>query len=247
MLKKFKIDLHNHSVLSPCGGLEMSPVAVIDRAKELGLDMIAITDHNSCKNCQAYYELGKQEGLVVICGVEIQTMEEIHVVALFSSVAEAMRFDEEVYEALLPIENNPDYFGDQVIVDKDENIIGIEDRALINSVIWDFETTVNKVKEYDSICFPAHIDAQTNSVISQLGFLPPNLAIDGVGITARCNISSFLAENKYLANLTVIRNSDAHYLNDMGSGSCFARLEEASFSELKKAFAKQEGREIIPA
>jgi len=247
MLKKYKIDLHNHTVLSPCGGLEMSPVAVIERAKELGLDIIAVTDHNTCKNCQAYYELGKKQGLVVICGIEIQTMEEIHVIALFADLAEAMKFDEQVYEALLPIENNPDYFGDQVIVDKDENIIGIEERALINSVVWDFETTVSKVKEFNSICFPAHIDAQTNSVISQLGFLPSNLSIDGVGITARCDIKSFLADNSYLAGLTVIRNSDAHYLNDMGTGSCFARLEEATFTELKKAFMKEEGREIIPA
>ncbi len=247
MLKKYKIDLHNHSVLSPCGGLEMSPLAVIARAKELGLDIIAITDHNSCKNCQAYYELGKEQGIVVICGVEIQTMEEIHVVALFPNVEEAMKFDEQLYEALLPIENNPDYFGDQVIVDKDENILGLEERALINSVVWDFETTVSKVKEFDSICFPAHIDAQTNSVISQLGFLPANLSIDGVGITARCDIKSFLADNSYLANLTVIRNSDAHYLNDMGTGSCFARLEEATFAELKRAFAREDGREIIPA
>lgn len=247
MLKKYKIDLHNHTVLSPCGGLEMSPVAVIERAKMLGLDMIAITDHNSCKNCQAYYELGKENGIVVISGVEIQTMEEIHVVALFASVEEAMNFDAQVYEALLPIDNNPDFFGDQVIVDKDENIVGIEDRALINSVVWDFETTVNKVKEFNSICFPAHVDAQTNSVISQLGFLPPNLDIDGIGITAKCDIKAFLTNNSYLEGITVIRNSDAHYINDMGSGSCFARLEELTFAELKKAFAKEEGREIIPA
>lgn len=225
----------------------MSPFAVIERAKMLGLDIIAVTDHNSCKNCQAYYELGKEQGLVVICGVEIQTMEEIHVVALFANVEEAMKFDAELYEALLPIDNNPDFFGDQVIVDKDENIIGIEERALINSVIWDLETTVKKVKEFDSICFPAHVDAQTNSVISQLGFLPPNLEIDGIGITANCDIKSFLANNNYLEGLTVIRNSDAHYINDMGSGSCFARLEEATFAELRKAFSRQEGREIIPA
>lgn len=247
MLKKYKIDLHNHTVLSPCGGLEMSPSALIARAKELGLDIIAITDHNTCKNCRAYLEYGKKYDITVIPGIEIQTMEEIHVVALFPDLETAEKFDEQVYDALLPIENNPDYFGDQVIVDKDENIVGIEDRALINSVVWDFETTVNKVKELNSICFPAHIDAQTNSVISQLGFLPSGLAIDGVGITARCNISDFLQANSYLKDITIIRNSDAHYLNDMGSGSCFARLEGKSFSELKLAFAKQEGREIIPA
>lgn len=247
MLKKFKIDLHNHTVLSPCGGLEMAPSAMLERAEDLGLDIIAITDHNSCKNCKAYCELSEEYKVLVIPGVEIQTMEEIHVIALFPDVETAMLFDAELYKALLPIENNPDYFGDQVILDKDENIIGLEDRALINSVIWDLETTVSKVKEFDSICFPAHIDAQTNSVISQLGFLPGNLSIDGVGITARCDINSFLNNNSYLEGLSIIRNSDAHYLNDMGSGSCFARLEVASFAELKLAFAKKEGREIIPA
>jgi len=247
MLKKYKIDLHNHTVLSPCGGLEMSPGAVIERAKQLGLDILAITDHNSCKNCKAYYEIGKQNGIEVICGVEIQTIEEIHVVALFPDVEEAMKFDKTLYKALLPITNNPDFFGDQVIVDKDENIIGFEEIALINSVIWDFETTVNKVKEFDSICFPAHIDAQRNSVLSQLGFLPLNIPIDGIGITAKCDVKSFMSANNYLNGLTVVRNSDAHYINDMGSGTCFARLEEPTFAELKKAFGRQEGREIISA
>ncbi len=247
MLKKFKLDLHNHTVLSPCGGLEMSPRAVLERAKELGLDMIAITDHNTCKNCRAYYELAKEYDVTVIAGVEIQTMEEIHVIALFPDLDTAEEFDKIVYAALLPIENNPDYFGDQVIVDKDENIIGIEERALINSVVWDFETTVNKIKEFEAICFPAHIDAQVNSVISQLGFLPAGLPIDGVGITARCDVNEFLLNNSYLKDITIIRNSDAHYLNDMGTGACFARLEEASFNELKLAFAKKDKREIIPA
>lgn len=219
----------------------------MERAKELGIDMFAITDHNSCKNCEAYYEVGKQFDIEVICGCEIQTMEEIHIVALFSSVSEAMRFDELLYANLMPIDNNPDYFGDQVIVDKDENIIGIEDRALINSVMWDFDTTIAKVKEFDAICFPAHVDAQTFSVTSQLGFLAPNDLIDGCGITARCNVDLFLQNNSYLDRYTIIRNSDAHYLNDMGSGSCFARLEAPTFEELKKAFKKQEGREIIPA
>ncbi len=225
----------------------MSPHAVIDRALALGLEIIAVTDHNSCKNCQAYYEVGKSKGVFVVCGCEVQTMEEIHIVALFRDYEEAMKFDKQVSAALMPIENNPDYFGDQVIVDKDENIVDIENTALINSVMWDYETTISKIKEFDSICFPAHIDATTNSVISQLGFLPENANVDGYGITARCNIKEVIANNPSLENITIIRNSDAHYLNDMGSGSCFARLEEASFEELKKAFAKENGREIIPA
>jgi PHP family Zn ribbon phosphoesterase len=247
MLKKFKIDLHNHTVLSPCGGLEMSPHAVIDRAIQLGLDIIAITDHNSCKNCEAYYQVGKEKGITVVCGCEVQTMEEIHVIALFKDVADAMKFDEELSANLMPIENNPDFFGDQVIVDKDENIVDIENTALINSVMWDYDTTIQKIKEFNSICFPAHIDAHTYSVISQLGFLPDNDLIDGYGITAGCNIKEFMSTLPTIQDKTIIRNSDAHYLNNMGSGSCFARIESPSFDELKKAFAKEEGREIIPA
>lgn len=247
MLKKYKIDLHNHTVLSPCGDLEMSPHSVLYRARELGLDIIAITDHNSCKNCQAYHDLGEEYGIVVICGIEIQTSEEIHVIALFATLQEALKFDKLIDEVLLPIQNNPDFFGDQVIVDKDENIIGIEEIALINSVTWDFETTVKRVKQFDSICYPAHIDAKSNSVLSQLGFLPPDSEVDGIGITARCDINSFLTKKSYLATRTVIRSSDAHYLHEMGSGSCFARLEAPTFAELKKAFARQDGREIIPA
>lgn len=246
MLKSYKIDLHNHTVLSPCGGLEMSPRALLIRAQELGLDIIAITDHNSTKNCHAYCELGKEYGVVVICGIEIQTIEEVHIIALFATLDEAMKFDKQVSEALLPLNNNPDFFGDQVIVDKDENIIGIEERALINSVKWDFETTIAKIKQFEAICFPAHVDAKRNSVTSQLGFLPPDSKVDGIGITANCDIKTFLTKYSSFANNTIIRNSDAHYLKEMGSGSSFAKLKAPTFAELKKAFAREGGREIIP-
>jgi hypothetical protein len=120
---KIAADLHIHSTLSPCAALEMSPAAIVRRARELGLDAIAVTDHNSMANAFIAAAIGEQEGLRVFFGLEAQTREDVHVLCLFQDHDQAERFDECIYGLLPNVQNNPEYFGDQVVVDAQDNIV----------------------------------------------------------------------------------------------------------------------------
>jgi len=130
---KFMADLHIHSTLSPCGSLEMSPKKIVQKAKEIGLNLISITDHNSIANSAITQKLSYENGIEYLFGMEVQTEEEIHVLTYFDNYSDLYEVWNIVYERLPDIKNNPDYFGDQVIVDEDENITGYEDKLLINS------------------------------------------------------------------------------------------------------------------
>ena len=121
-MRWFTADLHLHSVLSPCGGLEMSPRDLIAQVKRKGIDWMAITDHNSLANCSAYASVAAREGVHITWGVEVQTAEEIHLLIYFDSSEKRTEFGDLLYASLLPLENNPDFFGDQVIIDENENI-----------------------------------------------------------------------------------------------------------------------------
>ncbi|NLO43388.1 MAG: PHP domain-containing protein [Candidatus Cloacimonetes bacterium] len=244
-MRNYRADLHIHSVLSPCGGLEMSPLAVTQRLKELGIEWFAITDHNSMANCPAFEALAKKSGLAFTWGVEIQTIEEIHLLAYFDDSDKARAFDEELYRSLLPIDNDPDFFGDQVVVDENENIIRMETRALINSSSWELDMAVNMVQSFDGFAIPAHVDAEINSIISQHGVLPPSPEVPILGITAGLDLESFLGSNPGLAGKSFMRASDAHYLNDLRHETCIIRVLDASVSELIKAAQELEGRLII--
>ncbi len=223
----------------------MSPLAVTQRLKELGIEWFAITDHNSMANCPAFEALAKKSGLAFTWGVEIQTIEEIHLLAYFDDSDKARAFDEELYRSLLPIDNDPDFFGDQVVVDENENIIRMETRALINSSSWELDMAVNMVQSFDGFAIPAHVDAEINSIISQLGFLPPSPEFPILGITAGLDLESFLGSNPGLAGKSFMRASDAHYLNDLRHETCIIRVLDASVSELIKAAQELEGRLII--
>ncbi len=231
----FTADLHIHSVLSPCGGLEMSPHDLIARVKKCGIDWMAITDHNSFANCPAYSALAKREGIHFTWGVELQTSEEIHILVYFDDPEAAQVFGKELYDSLLPVENDPAFFGDQVIIDENENILGMELRALINSSNWDLTTAVDMAHQQGGYCVPAHIDAQVNSIISQLGFVPDEPRFDLFGVTAGADMDAFLASYKQLAGKAFLRCSDAHYLDGIGTGFSKIYAQSPTAAELGKA------------
>ena len=245
-MRCFRADLHIHSVLSPCGGLEMGPKALIEKLKACGIEWFAITDHNSMANCPAYEALAKKAGLCYTWGVEIQTVEEIHLLAYFDDPAYAIQFDQELYLSLMPLENDPDFFGDQVIIDENEEILKLEPRALINSSFWDLATAADMVKAFGGISIPAHIDADVNSIISQLGFLPEHPEFKVLGITARLDIESYLAKNPQFRDKVFLRASDAHYLADLKPEyAAVICAEAAKASEIVLAAAEVDGRYIL--
>lgn len=243
-MRNYRADLHIHSVLSPCGGLEMSPSAVVNKLQACGIEWFAITDHNSMANCAAYAAVARKAGLHFTWGVELQSLEEIHLLAYFDDVAKAQAFDQELYASLLPLANDPDFFGDQVIIDENENILKVELRALINSSTWDLASAVERILAYDGMAVPAHIDAGVNSILSQLGFLPQEPEFNVLGISAKLDLPDYLVKNPQLAGKQFMRASDAHYLSDLGHEYCIVHVSEPSVQELALAAHQVGGRFI---
>jgi 3',5'-nucleoside bisphosphate phosphatase len=233
-VKSYSCDLHIHSVLSPCAGLEMSPRDIVGRAREAGLDIIAITDHNIAENALCASEIGRKSNLLVLPGMELQTSEEIHLLAIFGDNDGALNFQKRIYDSLPPVHNNPDYFGDQVVVDENDNIIRFEDRLLLNSVQISLEDAVSLIKSYKGIVIPSHIDNPTFSIISQLGYIPESLDFDALEIRDRENIPLVLPFIMR-KDLPFVAFSDAHYLADIGKRRTTLSMPEICFEGLATA------------
>lgn len=244
-MQRFKADLHIHTVLSPCGSLEMSPVNIIRSAIEAGLDIIAITDHNSTRQVSLVKQLGKENGVFVIGGVEVNTAEEVHCLALFDTDDQLAEFQEFIDQRILKIKNRPKYFGYQVVVDRDENIVYEEPWLLINALNSGILEVEQKVHSLNGIFIPAHIDRYFNGIISQLGFIPENLTCDVFELALRAKLSDWENSQKLPPNPAFIRNSDAHRPEDIGKQYSVFEMEEISFREIKKTLRKEESRKVI--
>ncbi|MBI9034851.1 MAG: PHP domain-containing protein [Bacteroidales bacterium] len=241
-MKTFRADLHIHTVLSPCGSLEMSPESVMLHAKARGIDILGITDHNSTRNCKVYQRIGQKHGIQVLTGVEVNTREEIHALAFFESESELNTFQEYLDEHLPFVANNTDIFGYQVVIDDDEGIVDQIDALLINALDVSIDEVSEYVKQLNGIFIPAHINRQVSSVISQLGFVPPNLQYDALGISRHITKENFLKKNAYLNDKTFIQNSDAHFVEDIGRVYTLFHMTDSSFEEIRKALHNIDGR-----
>lgn len=166
-------DLHIHSCLSPCGDDDMTPANLVGMAAVKGLDVIALTDHNTSKNCPAAMHHGAEYGVTVIPGMELTTEEEIHVICLFPSLQDALSFDTLIESKLMPFPNREDIFGNQQIMNEKDEVTGTVENLLINAVSVSFDDVFPLVSEYHGIAYPAHVDKTSTSLISNLGFVPP--------------------------------------------------------------------------
>ncbi|MDR1024236.1 MAG: PHP domain-containing protein [Treponema sp.] len=166
-------DFHNHSCLSPCGSLDLSPRLLVDIAAARGLGVLALTDHNSSLNCPAFAKLCPRRGIIPLYGMEAATSEEIHVLCLFTGLEASLSFSEYAYRILLPFPNDPAKTGDQVYVDEDDNIEGEVEYYLIGPLDLSVDAIGPKVAEYGGIVIPAHIDRAAFSMSSQLGAVVP--------------------------------------------------------------------------
>lgn len=229
-------DLHIHSVLSPCGSLEMSPKKIVEKAKSLNLNLISITDHNSIANSIVSQEIAQKNGIDYIFGMEVQTEEEVHVLTYFNNFNDLYDVWKIVYDKLPEIENNPDFFGDQVIIDEDENIIGYEEKLLINSSKISFKELFNLVKEKNGVFIPAHIDRETFSVISQLGFIPQDIEIKFIEISYSKKRNDFLTNYPDYLKYSFVSFSDAHFIKDIGRIYTIFEYDDENSNLLNKVF-----------
>lgn len=243
-LAAFKADLHIHSLLSPCGDLDMSPQNIIQRAFEEELNIIAITDHNTTRQSKIIRDIAKPKGITVFCGAEVTTKEEGHCLALFDDDIAIDVFQNYLDEHLPNIKNNVKYFGYQIVVDEQENIIYEEERLLISAINQSVKEIEKKIHELNGIFIPAHIDKTKFSILSQLGFLPSNFGEDALEISKNCFLENFLTKNKYLSNKTFIRNSDAHFPYEIGSSYTIYNIETPTIAEIKLSFENKNGRNL---
>jgi 3',5'-nucleoside bisphosphate phosphatase len=241
-MRWYKADLHIHTVLSPCGGLDMSPVNIIRDAVQKKLDIIAITDHNSTKHCRSAQYLGKKYGITVLAGAEVNSKEEIHCLAFFDNMDKTEEFQKYLDEQLMVIENKPSFFGEQYVVDESENILEEEPRLLIASLKAGIDDIADTVARLKGIFIPAHINRKSNSIFSQLGFFPELLKADAIEVSPVSGYMDFLAANPETGKYVVVFNSDAHSLNQIGSVTTEYYLDMPDFHEILKALRKEDGR-----
>lgn len=236
-MRKVRADLHLHTCLSPCADTQMQATAIVEQARKVGLDMIAICDHNSAENVAAVAKAGLREALPVIPGIEITSSEEVHVLGLFRTEWDLMSVQEVVYENL-PGENCEEAFGPQTIVDEWDNTVGTNHKLLIGATNLTLEKVVEIIHQWSGLAIASHVDRERFGLIGQLGFIPKGLELDALEVSMPC-----AAAKEY--GYPVICSSDAHFLEDIGKNpSCFM-VEEASIHEIGKALRQELGRSIV--
>lgn len=240
----YRTDLHIHSVLSPCGDLDMSPVRIIQVAKSKNLDIIGITDHNSTLHADVMIELGKKKGIVVFPGVEINTREEVHCLAFFENAENTVKFQEYLDQNMPGFKNKPERFGHQIQVNEQEEILMEVENLLIAGLTVGIEEVEKKVHELSGVFIPAHVDRPMNGIYAQIGFIPEDLKVDAIEVSAAVNFSEFLEKRKELKGATIITNSDAHYPDQIGQAITEFYMEEPTFKEWEKALKGLEGRKM---
>ncbi len=244
LLKKFKTDMHIHSCLSPCGDWEMSPKRIVQQSLEVGLDLIAICDHNTAENAGVAMREGEKQGVHVLPGMEVCSKEEVHILALFEKLAQALEMQAYVY-ANLPGENNPDVFGCQVVANGNDEVLGENPRLLIGATRLGLHDIVEKTHELGGLSLCSHVDRPGYGIINQLGFIPADLALDGVEVSRHVKLADAHKTLAGIEKFCCITTSDAHFLDDIGKVWTVFQMAEPTIEEIRKSLLQQEGRRIL--
>ena len=212
MMNRYFYDFHVHSCLSPCADDDMTPNNIAGMAALKGLNLLALTDHNSCKNCPAFFVACRRQGIIPIAGMELTTAEDIHLVCLFEDLEQAMAFDREISKHILPVKNRADIFGNQLILNEDDEIISEEETLLISATDLLAQDAIELARSYHAHVHPAHIDRESNGIIAILGDIPPEYRFDCYEFNNPSNVEEYMARFPYIKKETILVCSDAHQL-----------------------------------
>ncbi len=235
--------MHIHSCLSPCGDLGMGPKDIVREAVAKGLDIIAVCDHNTAENAGAVMRAGGRAGIYVIAGMEICSREEVHVVALFESLFLARNMQNIVYSHL-PGENNPAVWGEQIVADEENTVLGENMRLLIGATTLSLSDIVAAVHRFDGLCIASHVDRAAYGIISNLGFIPPGLAFDALEVSYRIPLKQAHEVIPGITGYPCVTASDAHFPGDIGRAWTPLYLAAPLFPEIRMALAGRDGRYI---
>lgn len=217
-MEQYSYDLHIHSCLSPCGDDDMTPANIAGLASLLGLKIVALTDHNSVKNCPAFFAQAKRFGIVPVAGMELTTAEEVHIICLFEELASAMDFGAEVEKRRVPVKNRPQIFGNQFIMDENDEVCGEEENLLINAASIDISETYSLCTGFGGICYPAHIDRESGGLVAVLGTFPELPPFTAFELNDGANYDEYLRRFPELSKKRYVVSSDAHRLPSMSKG-----------------------------
>lgn len=214
--KGYRCDLHIHSCLSPCADILMTPGNIIQKALKLGLDCIAITDHNTAGNVEPALKIAQDSELIIIPGMELESLEEVHLLCYFPELEQLKEWDLIVSEKLPALNNNEDVFGYQILTDESDEYIAKEERLLATATKLSINQIVEGVCSLGGIVIPAHVDRMVNSIIGHLGFIPSELNFSIIEISRNTDPLSFFSDYPLLHNYSYIRSSDSHFLPEIG-------------------------------
>ena len=233
-----QVDLHIHTAVSPCAHEEMTPWNIVRMAQLEGLELIAITDHNTIANAWAVIEVGVELGLAVLPGVEVQTREEVHLLGIFPTLEQASAFQDFIWSYLPDKPNHPEILGEQILYDNSDRPVGTVERLLLQSVLLGVEEVGAAIAAHGGLTIAAHINRRSYSLISQLAMVPDGLKLDAVEIDRSLSYQGFMKEYEELFRYPILCNSDAHSLTDLvGNYRPWLLLDEASFAALKELLA----------
>ena len=228
-MNKYFYDLHIHSCLSPCAENDMTPENIAGMAAICGLGIVALTDHNSCKNCRAFFAAAKKHGIIPIAGMELTTAEDVHIVCLFPTLEAAEEFDEEIQKFRTLYKNRADIFGDQLIMGENDEVKGTEEYLLINATTLDLSSAYELASRYGAAVFPAHIDRDENGIIAMLGGFPDEPRFPCIELKSNEKKEEYI-KNYNLGKKLILTDSDAHRLWEINEAENFIMLEDEPYS-----------------
>ena len=210
----------------------MTPGNIVGMSLLNGLQIVALTDHNSVKNCPAFFKIAKANGIIPIAGVELTTSEDVHVVCLFRTLEAAIEFGEFIESKRIRIKNDPEIFGKQLVTDENDEICGEEEFLLINAVNISIDEAFHEVLERGGVCYPAHIDRSSNGIISMLGDFPPEPEFTAYELNDIASLDGCLSQFPIISErgLVHVASSDAHYLTDISENGFAIELEDEPYS-----------------
>jgi len=244
MLKRFEADLHIHTCLSPCAEYRMLPRRIVEQAKSKGLAIIGICDHNSMENVACAKKVGEKEGLTVIGGIEVTSQEEVHILALFDEDKDLCELANLIYENL-PGVNDDRVFGEQVVVNEDNEVLSFNKRLLIGATALPLHQIVDKIHSLSGLAIASHIDRESFSIIGQLGFIPDGLELDGLEVSPRLSLKKAQLKFGEAFGFPLVTFSDAHTLEDIGKSFTCLLIEGANIKEIRKALFGEDGRKVV--
>lgn len=244
-LVEIRADLHIHTCLSPCADTwRMTPRAIVKVAMEMGLQIIAICDHNSMRNVAAVQGAAESRGLVVLPGMEITSAEEVHVLGLFPDLERAAAM-QDLVDRSLPGENSPDIFGYQVLMDQDDEILGSDDRFLAGATTMGIDEIVKAIHAYDGLAIASHVDREGFGILAQLGWIPQGLALDGLEVSWAMSRPEARVRFPQIRNWALLRSSDAHRPEEVGRAWSRLMVESPTLEEIGFALRAEGGRLVI--